>query len=81
MGSAVVVQGLLLLCGMWNLPGPGIKPVSSALARQILTHCTAREILILLLTTLVLLDQMPIQYDPMCYFNIANYIRNDFIPK
>ena len=32
-----------LLWGMWNLPGPGIKP---CISRQILTHCTTRETLL-----------------------------------
>ena len=32
MGSVVVEHGLSLLCGTWNLPGPGIRPASSALA-------------------------------------------------
>ena len=34
--SVVVVHGLLL-CGMWDLPGPGLKPVSPALAGGFLT--------------------------------------------
>ena len=46
-----------LLCGMWDLPRPGLEPVSPALAgrfstttppgkpgRQILNHCTTREV-------------------------------------
>ncbi|KAJ8777491.1 hypothetical protein J1605_014381 [Eschrichtius robustus] len=35
----VVVCGLLiaLLCGMWDLPGPGLEPVSPALAGGFLT--------------------------------------------
>ena len=36
--------GVLLLCSMQNLPGPGIEPMSPALGRQILIHCTTREI-------------------------------------
>ena len=42
--SVVVVHGLsscgaraLLLCGMWDLPGPGIEPVFPALAGGFLT--------------------------------------------
>ena len=31
---------------MWNLPGPGIEPMSPLFAgRQILIHCTTREVL------------------------------------
>ena len=30
-GSVVVTHRLKLLCGMWDLPGPGIKPMSPAL--------------------------------------------------
>ena len=26
------------LCGMWDLPRPGLEPVSPALSRQILNH-------------------------------------------
>ena len=37
MGSLVVVQGLQLLCSMWDLPGPRIEPVSPALAGRLLT--------------------------------------------
>ena len=36
--------GALLLRSMWNLPGPGIEPMSPALGRQILIHYTTREI-------------------------------------
>ena len=32
-----------LLCGTWNLPGPGIKP---CISRQILIHCATRETLL-----------------------------------
>ena len=32
-----------LLRGMWDLPRPGLEPVSSALGRQILNHCAPRE--------------------------------------
>ena len=34
--SAVVTRGLLFAWGMWNLPGPGIEPMSSALAGGLL---------------------------------------------
>ena len=30
-GSVVVVHGLSCSAGMWDLPGPGIEPVSPAL--------------------------------------------------
>ena len=43
-GSVVVAHGLgscgawaSLLCGMWDLPGPGLEPVSPALAGGFLT--------------------------------------------
>ena len=29
---------------MWDLPGPGLKPVSPCIGRQILNHCTTREV-------------------------------------
>ena len=33
-----------LLCGMWDPPRPGLKPVCPALiGRQILNHCTTME--------------------------------------
>ena len=32
-----------LLCGMWDLPGPGLEPVSPALAGGFLTNCATRE--------------------------------------
>ena len=32
--------------GMWNLPRPGIEPMSPAFGRQILTHWTTREVLL-----------------------------------
>ena len=32
MGSVVAEHGLSLLCGTWNLLGPGVRPASSALA-------------------------------------------------
>ena len=35
-----------LLRGMWDLPRPGLEPVSPALSRQILNHCATREALI-----------------------------------
>ena len=31
-GSAIVAHGPSLLCGMWDLPRPGLEPVSPALA-------------------------------------------------
>ena len=31
-----------VLCGMWDLPRPGLEPVSPALAGS-LNHCTTRE--------------------------------------
>ena len=37
MGSVVVVQGLSCSAEMWDLPGPGIEPVSPALAGGFLT--------------------------------------------
>ena len=36
-GSIVVARGLLVLHSMWDLPRPGIKPMSSALADRFLT--------------------------------------------
>ena len=42
-GLVVAALQLQLLLGLWDLPGPGIKPVSPALGRWILTHCTTRE--------------------------------------
>ena len=35
MGSVVVAHGLL--CGMWDLSGPGLEPVFPALAHGFLT--------------------------------------------
>ena len=35
--SVVVAHGLKLLCGTWDLPGPGIEPLSPALAGGFLT--------------------------------------------
>ena len=40
----------LLLCGMWDLPGPGLKPMSPALAGGILHHCTTREVPLFLMS-------------------------------
>ena len=34
-----------LLCSMWDLPGPGLEPVSPALAGGFFNHCTTREVL------------------------------------
>ena len=40
-----VMLGLQLLWGMWNLPGPGMEPVSPALiGRRILNPWTSREV-------------------------------------
>ena len=33
-----------LLRGMWDLPGPGIKPVVPCIGRWILNHCSTREV-------------------------------------
>ena len=33
-----------LLCSTWNLPGPGIEPVSSTLAGRFLSTCTTRKV-------------------------------------
>ena len=30
---------------MWDLPGPGVEPVSPCIGRQILNHGTTREVL------------------------------------
>ena len=32
-----------LLRGMWDLPRPGLEPVSPSIGRQILNHCATRE--------------------------------------
>ena len=32
-----------LLRGMWDLPRPGLEPVSPCIGRQILNHCATRE--------------------------------------
>lgn len=32
------------LCSLWALPRPGIEPVSPCTGKQILIHCTAREV-------------------------------------
>ena len=32
------------LCSLWALPGPGIEPVSPCTSKQILIHCTTREV-------------------------------------
>ena len=32
-----------LLCGMWDLPRPGLEPVVPCIGRQILNHCATRE--------------------------------------
>ena len=36
-GSIVVAQGLIAVCGPWDLPRPGIEPESPALAGEFLT--------------------------------------------
>ena len=36
-GSQAVVQRAQLLCSMWHLPRPGIKPMSPVLAGRFLT--------------------------------------------
>ena len=36
-GSVVVAQRAQLLCGMWDLPRPGLEPVSPALAGRLST--------------------------------------------
>ena len=33
-----------LLRGMWDLPGPGLEPVSPVLAGGFFNHCTTREV-------------------------------------
>ena len=38
-----------MLRGVWNLPGPGIEPVSPCIDRRILHHWTPREVLLSLL--------------------------------
>ena len=42
-GSAVMAHGLQLLHVMWNLPRPGIKPVSPALAGGLLSTASLRK--------------------------------------
>ena len=44
MGSRHLGSQAWLPRGTWNLPGPGLKPVSPALAGRLLSHCTTREI-------------------------------------
>ena len=34
-----------LLCGVWNIPTPGIEPVCPCSVRQVLIHCITREVL------------------------------------
>ena len=36
-GSVIVAHGSSLLCGMWDLPRPGLEPVSPALAGRLST--------------------------------------------
>ena len=37
------VTGAQLLCGMWDLPGPGLKIHVPCIGRRILNHCATRE--------------------------------------
>ena len=46
--SVIVEHELLLLCGVWDLPGPGIEPMSPALAGRVFNHWTIKEVLELL---------------------------------
>ena len=39
-------HGLKLLCGMWDLPGAGVEPVSPALAGRFLTTASPGKSLI-----------------------------------
>lgn len=39
-----------LLRSLWNLPGPGVEPVTPALAEWILIHCITREVQAFVLT-------------------------------
>ena len=32
-----------LLCGMWDLPGPGHEPLSPRIGRRTLNHCATRQ--------------------------------------
>ena len=34
-----------LLCGMWDLPRPGLEPLVPCIGRQIFNHCATREAL------------------------------------
>ena len=47
-GSAAVVHELTGPAGIWDLPGPAIKPMSPAQAGGFSAHRTTREVLILL---------------------------------
>ena len=42
-GSVVVSHRLKLLCGMCDLPGPGIEPMCPALQGRFFNHWTTRE--------------------------------------
>ena len=44
-GASVAVASRLSCRRLWNLPGPGIEPVSPCIGRQILNHWTTREVL------------------------------------
>ena len=43
--SAVWLTGSVAPCGMWNLPGPGIEPMSPVLAGRFLTTGTPEKFL------------------------------------
>ena len=38
---------------MWDLPGPGLEPMSPASGRRILNHCTTREVLVSVFSSLM----------------------------
>ena len=41
-----MVHRFCMLLGMWDLPRPGIEPVSPCIGRQIIIHCATREVLL-----------------------------------
>ena len=43
--SVAAPHRLWLLCGMWNLSGPGIEPACPVLGSRFLIYCTTREVL------------------------------------
>ena len=47
MGAAAVVHKFTCLAGIWDLPGPAIKPMSPTPAGGSSAHCTTREVLTL----------------------------------